>query len=134
MRTNVDPENEDTLLDALLRDENWQAASAGFKEEALRTFRVRRRTRRLTRWTASAATLAAAVVCAAYWLRMPATAPRKVMMASVLVPQPTPDPRPLTDAELVASFPKGSCFIAEVDGKKQLIFVDPKVERTYVAR
>jgi hypothetical protein len=47
----------------------------------------------------------------------------------------TPDaPRRLTDEELVAAFPKGSCFIAEVDGKKELVFLDPKVQRTYVAR
>jgi hypothetical protein len=40
----------------------------------------------------------------------------------------------LTDAELVAAFPKGSCFIAEVDGKKELVFFDPKVEHACVAR
>jgi hypothetical protein len=33
-----------------------------------------------------------------------------------------------------APFPKGSCFIAEVDGKKELVFFDPKVERDFVAR
>jgi hypothetical protein len=40
----------------------------------------------------------------------------------------------LTDAELIAAFPKGSCFIAEVDGKKELIFLDPKAGHDYVAR
>ena len=36
MRTNTDPERDDALLDAMLCDESWQAASAAFKAEALR--------------------------------------------------------------------------------------------------
>ena len=39
------------------------------------------------------------------------------------------EPRYLTDGELLALFPNGSCFLAEVDGKKELIFLDPEVER-----
>ena len=55
--------------------------------------------------------------------------------AQHIEPRKAPDkPRYLTDQELVAKFPKGSCFIAEVDGKKELVFLDPKVKRTYVAR
>ena len=50
------------------------------------------------------------------------------------LPKAPDKPRHLTDAELVAAFPKGSCFIAEVDGRKELVFLDPQVERTYVAR
>jgi len=55
-------------------------------------------------------------------------------MAHAEVPKAPDKPRRLTDKELVAAFPKGSCFIAEVDGKKELVFLDPKLERTYVAR
>jgi hypothetical protein len=134
MRTNSDPERDDALLDAMLCDEHWQAASAGFKEQALRTFRVRQRTRRLTRWAGSAAVLAAVVVGATHWFRVPSAAPRQVMMAHAIVPKAAPGPRQLTDAELLASFPKGSCFIAEVDGKKQLIFFDRKVEHACIGR
>jgi hypothetical protein len=39
----------------------------------------------------------------------------------------------LTDDELLALFPAGSCFLAEVDGKKKLVFFDPEVEREYVS-
>ena len=35
MRMNSDPERDDTLLDAMLRDENWQTASAAFKARRL---------------------------------------------------------------------------------------------------
>ena len=134
MRTNSDPDRNDALLDATLRDETWQAANAAFKEQALRTFRVRQRVRRLTQWASSVAALAAAIAGVVYWFGPSAPAPRPIMVAHVEVPKTPDEPRYLTDQELVAAFPKGSCFIAEVDGKKELIFFDPKVERTYVAR
>ncbi len=40
---------------------------------------------------------------------------------------------PERDDALLAAFPRGSCFIAEVDGKKELIFFNPQLKRTYVA-
>ena len=39
----------------------------------------------------------------------------------------------LTDDELLALFPEGSCFLAEVDGKKEQVFLDPEVQRQYVS-
>ena len=134
MSTNPDPEREDALLDATLRDETWQAASAAFKAEAIRTFRTRHRIRRLTRWAGSVAALAAVIAGAAHWFGRPAAAPRQIAAALSQAPKAPDKPRHLTDQDLVAAFPQGSCFIAEVDGMKQLIFLDPKVERTYVAR
>ena len=134
MRMNCDPEKGDALLDALLCDENWQSASAGFKAEALRTFRVRQRVRRVMRWAGGVAALLAATVGVVYWAGRPAAPARQMAMSHADVPKAADKPRSLTDAELVAAFPKGSCFIAEVDGKKELVFLDPKVERAYVAR
>ena len=134
MRTNPDPEREDALLDATLRDETWQAASAAFKAEALRTFHTRQRVRRLTRWAGSVAALAVVVAGVVHWVSQPAPAPRQVMVALTQAPKAPQEPRHLTDQDLVAAFPKGSCFIAEVDGRKELVFFDPEVERTYVAR
>jgi hypothetical protein len=134
MRTNSDPEKDNALLGAVLGDENWLAANSAFKAHALTTFRVRQRIRRATRWTAGLAVLVAAAALTAHWLHGPETARPKVMIASAAHPKPLPGPRPLSDAELIACFPKGSCFIAEVDGKKQLVFADPKVEQACVAR
>jgi hypothetical protein len=130
---NADPERDDALLDAMLQDENWQTASAAFKAEALRTFRVRQRIRWLTRWAGSVAVLAAVIAGAAHWFGPRATAPRPIMVAHIEVPKAPDQPRHLTDAELVAAFPRGSCFIAEVDGQKELIFFNPDLKRTYVA-
>jgi hypothetical protein len=134
MRTNSDPNRDDALLDAMLHDEGWQTASAGFKAEALRTFRARQRARRLARWAGGLAALAAVTVSVLQWSGRQAAPARQIAMAHTEVPKAPEKSRRLTDAELVASFPKGSCFIAEVDGKKELIFLDPKVERAYVAR
>ena len=36
--------------------------------------------------------------------------------------------RTLTDEELIASFPSNSCFLAEVEERQILVFVDPSVE------
>jgi hypothetical protein len=134
MRTNSDPERDDLLLDAMLQDETWHAANAAYKAEALRTFGVRQRVRRLTRWAGSVAALAAVTAGVVHWSGRPAAPPRQIAMAHAGVPKATDKPRLMTDAELVAAFPKGSCFIAEVDGKKELVFLDPNVKRAYVAR
>jgi len=134
MRTDFDPELEDALLEAALRDETWQAASAGFKAEALKTFRAGQRVRRIRRWAGSVVALAAVLVGIVHWFGRPAPAGRQVMVALTLAPKAADQPRNLTDQDLVAAFPKGSCFIAEVDGRKELVFFDPEVERTYVAR
>lgn len=37
----------------------------------------------------------------------------------------------LTDEQLLAVFPPGSCFIAEVNGKKTLVFHDPALRAHY---
>ena len=39
--------------------------------------------------------------------------------------------REINDEELLAIFPEGSCFIAEVNGKKTLVFSDPAVRARF---
>ena len=134
MRMYSDSESDDALLDAALRDETWQAASAAFKTEALRTFRSRQRVRQVTRWAGSVAAMAVVLAGVAHWVGRPVPSPRHVMVAMTQVPKAPDKPGHLTDQDLVAAFPKGSCFIAEVDGRKELVFLDPQVERTYVTR
>ena len=134
MRTNADPERGDALLDALLQDETWQTANAAFKAEVLGTFRARQRVRRLTRWAGSVAAFVAVGAGVVHWFGPPAAPPQHITVAHTQAPKAPDKPRHLTDQELVAKFPKGSCFIAEVDGKKELVFLDPKVGSRYVAQ
>ena len=132
MNTNPDFEREDALLNAVLRDESWQTANDACKAEALGAFQARQRVRRLTRWTGCVVTLAAVVACGVYWLGRPVAAPPQMAAKPPEASRESGKPRYLTDEELVASFPEGSCFLAEIDGKKQLVFLDHNVERQCV--
>jgi hypothetical protein len=135
MKTNPDPERDDALLEAVLRDENWQSADAAFKAEAVGTFRARQRLSRLTRWTGGLTVSAAILAGAAYWMNRPTSGLSPQTLAQRSAAPKAPDTsRFLTDQQLLASFPEGSCFIAEVEGRKELVFLDPKVERIYLAR
>ncbi len=134
MKTNPDPEREHALLTAILNDEEWQTASAGLKAQALRLFRAHQRQRRLLAFGGYAAAVMVLIGGVALWgerwfsgaqRRLARPAPKP---ASQLAGQPF-----LTDAQLLAAFPKGSCVIAEIDGRKELIFLDPDVKRQYLA-
>ena len=134
MKTNPDPNEEDALLEAVLRDDSWQAANAASKAEALGVFQARQRVRRWTRRGGGLAALAVVVACAAHWLAGPSAPPPQLLVVNPPAPPVQPEKSLyLTDAELLALFPEGSCFLAEVDGKKKLVFFDPKVEREYVS-
>src|SRR6266567_3179067 len=132
MNTNPDFERQDVLLNAVLQDESWQTTNAACKTEVLGAFRARQRVRRLTLWTVCLVTLAAVVACGVYWLSLPEAAPPPMAKNPPEAPGESGKPRYLTDDELVASFPEGSCFLAEIDGKKQLVFLDHNVERQCV--
>ena len=133
MKTNPDPSNEDALLEAVLRDDAWQAAAAAGKAAALGVFQARQRLRRITRWGATLVMLAL-VAAVTYWTTRPSPKlpSRQTAKASEGTPKPASS-KYLTDGELVALFPPGSCFLAEVDGQKKLVFFDPAVERQYVS-
>jgi len=145
MRTNHDPEENDPILEAVLRDDEMQAGMASAKDEALRAFRGHHRNRQLVRRAISLAGLAVFVGVATHWIRinqtptaakrsMPVRAEKQVRKGTLETQAAAESKQGLTDEELVAAFPKGSCFVAEVDGKKRLIFFDPAVEHAYVAR
>ena len=134
MNKNRDFEKDDPLLNAVLADEGWQSTNAACKTAALGTFRARQRARRAMRWTGYAVVLAATVACGLYWLGRPVTAPPQIATKLPDTKKESLTPRYLTDAELVASFPKGSCFLAEIDGKKKLVFLDQEVERQFVSK
>ncbi len=134
MNPNLDPQSENVLLDAVLRDEAWQGTKATLKAGALAAFRRRQRLRRLTRTAAAALILCALLAVALWWPRPPAATPSPVVARRDPAPQTAGPVRYLTDEELLALFPKGSCVLAEIDGRKELVFLDPKLERLYLSR
>ena len=131
MKTNPDFEPDDVLIDAVLDDDSWQNASAAFKAEAVGAFRRRQRVRRIAR--GSGAVTGVAVILAGVVLGLNHPAVRPPIVVEPAPPKVAAAPRYLSDEQLLASFPAGSCFIAEVEGRKELVFVDPKLERLYVS-
>ena len=100
--------------------------------KALRAFRRRRQLKRLR----STAQLCAVLALGAYWFGSHQVFKETlVVKAPPSAPVPPPilrqEPHSLTDEELIAKFPPGSCFMAEVNGKKILVFKDPTVEKQF---
>ena len=133
MNISPDPEKEHAIVDVVLRDEVWESASAACKAQALRVFQARQRFRRLTRWAAPLAALGIAATCGVYWLSRPLPTKHQVARGSTQLPVQSDKPHDLSDQALVGLFPPGSCFIAEIDGQKELIFPDPNVERVFLS-
>jgi hypothetical protein len=132
MKTNPDFKREAPLLDAVLCGDDWRIASVAIKAEVMGAFRRRQRVRRITRCTGWAIALAAGIAGMFHWLGRPAAAPQRILVQQT--EQKSGGARFLSDDELLASFPKGSCFLAEIDGRKELVFVDPNVERRFMAK
>lgn len=118
-----EPNDIDALLDAVLADDDWGALSVRLKREALVTIGEARRRRRVRRWIGRAACVAL-LAGAVWWMRGPA--PDRGLAADT-PGQPAPagarDPF-VSEDEMLAMFPAGSCVIAEVDGRKELVFLD----------
>jgi hypothetical protein len=123
----------DPLLDSLLVDPGALEAmhSAGFA--ALR----RRRQWRMARLTIGSA---AAAACLLFALRIPQDEPGKDSPAapsslanavSASVPASSPAVQELDDDELLRQFPPGTCTIAEVDGRKMLVFLGDEARAKY---
>jgi len=134
MNTNPDFEKEGALLNAVLGDESWQTTNAACKVAAVEAFRTRQRGRRVMRWTGCVLAVAAAVISGVFWRGPLVPPPPQIAAKPPNAPKETLKSRYLTDAELVASFPEGSCFLAEIDGKKKLVFLDQEVERHYLSK
>lgn len=121
------------LLNEVLNDE-----SETLQKTVLAEFRRARLIRHLSvgaRIAAALALLAGGV----FWFHQSPPAPAGPMRSSktsgtraIVSSRPSPvvqdtPVRLISDEELVAAFPPDSCFIAEVDGRKILVFRDPAV-------
>jgi hypothetical protein len=125
---NAPESEEDLLLKAALDDDEWQTLSRTLKSRSLRAFRHRRNLRRCVRGGIVCMVLLAVVLEAPRFQRTSQIRPLSPASQPVMAaakPLPPEIPR-LSDQELLALFPKGSCAIADLDGRKQLIFFDRK--------
>lgn len=110
--------------------------NAGVKADSLRAFQQRYRARRVWRTGGVLVGLAACFI-AFQATNREAELSRAVVQSPPSPPSPIEQSRPaapasLTDEQLIALFPPGSCWIAEVDGRKTLIFPDEALHRRFV--
>ena len=128
------------LFNEVFRTDSSDAFSGQLKERAWAEFR-RARFMRRTALISSAAVAVIALVAGGLFFRtsernktrnlatMPVRTESKPPTA-VQADPPTND-TPLTDEQLLAFFPANSCFIAEADGRKILVFRDPELRQKY---
>jgi hypothetical protein len=134
MKTNPDPNRDDPLLDAILGDESWQAASAAMKARATESLVARRLHRRLMRWVVGVVAVSAVALVAVLRPNRTGSVAEPVVPVSRDVPEMAVGLHYMTDEQLLACFPAGSCMLVEVDGQKELVFLDPASEHKYLSR
>ena len=125
----VRDEDDSGLLNAVLADDNWHALNSGLKRQALAAMAQARRRRRLRVQIGQAALVVMLLGSLAWWFRQPDS--------RTIATVPAPDsPRPIThqerfisEEEMLALFPPGSCVVAEIDGRKELVFFDAEAAR-----
>jgi hypothetical protein len=127
MKTVPDPDKDGALLEAVLRDEQWQAASASARREAVACLQTRRRRRQIGQWACGVVAATCLIACP-IWLARPGGKHAPPALANETVPVPEHRSTNLSDGQLLAMFPKGSCVIAEVNGRKELVFLDKEIE------
>ena len=126
----------DPLLDALLSE---PAALDAMHSAGLTTLRRRRRWR-MARFALGSA---AAAACLLFVLRTPTSRDERANDSPVAPPlaanevrAPLPSASPavseLDDDELLRQFPPGTCTIAEVNGRKMLVFLQEEARAKYL--
>jgi len=125
----VRDEDDNGLLNAVLADDNWHALNGGLKQQALAAMAQARRRRHLRVQIGQAALVVMLLGSLAWWFHHPASR----TIATVATPD---SPRPTThqdrfisEEEMLALFPAGSCVVAEIDGRKELVFFDAEAAR-----
>ena len=123
----------DPLLDALLAD---LGALDAMHSAGLATLRRRRRWR-MARLAVGSAAIAA---CLLFVMRAPrderegnspVAPPSLAKAVHATLPAAPPTVPELDDDELIRQFPPGTCTIAEVDGRKMLVFLGDEARAKY---
>jgi hypothetical protein len=130
------------LLDALLTDETWDSDSTDLRNHALDALRASRKAR--ARRTAALQITAILAVLGVIGLVLAqsergwpsrssperAGTPEKGSMVRSDLPSSQTSPVPvqsnttyITEEQMLAMFPQGSCVLAEIDGQKQLVLL-----------
>jgi hypothetical protein len=99
---------------------------------AVRALRFRRRAKKMLLVT-PLFVISALFLANKLSIREPNPPPAQIVASRPMTePKNEMDSRILTDEELLAMFPAGSCFLAEVNGRKVLVFNDPAVKERFL--
>ena len=139
MKTNSD---ELKLIRAALADQNWESCQARLRNHGLTTLRAAKRSR--ARLNVIGQLSALAIVLALLWslgqhtrnLSSSGARPlAELQPQSTLFASSRVSVSYITEEQMLAIFPKGSCILAEVNGQKELVFFDPgKARQGFEAR
>ena len=140
MKNRNKPTEEEALLNAVLGDESWQALNSRLKSQAMRVMCAANYKRRVGLRAGQTACAAALFVSVMWWLGLlPQRAiiqqgPHHVDVAETTQKAEAPLPlataaRFISEEEMLAMFPPGSCVVAEINGQKQLVILDPKIAK-----
>ena len=137
---NEPSEEKRRLLNEVFRTDSLDAFSGQLKERAWAEFRRARFIRRIALISSAVAAVTAFVAGGLLFrasernkTRTLATMPVRTESnrpTAVQAEAPTNDAT-LTDEQLLAFFPADSCFIAEADGRKILVFRNPDLKQKY---
>jgi hypothetical protein len=128
----------DRLIDAVLADDDWHALKANLHTQALGALAAARR-KRQRRSRLLQGVVGAMLLAAFGWtLTSPVSFRSPAIRSTTLSAGPGPAPVPaassyISEAEMLAMFPAGSCVVAEIDGQKEVIFLDPQIAANGVA-
>src|SRR5580765_8459721 len=131
MNHHSDNEGQGKLIHRALADENWTAFDAQLRNRALQTFAGAKRRRHFAFLTAQAAAIlvvagALARVLPHHSRPMPAS---QSALAADVERVDSSLPNTITEEQMLAMFPRGSCLVAEINGQRQLVFLDPQAAR-----
>src|SRR5438552_14647823 len=131
MNNRFEKEGRGNLIHRALADESWSAFDARLRSDARQAFSAAKRRRRLGYLTAQAAAILL-TACVLTWTL--ASHPRRstatALAAAAIAEEPSASlANVITEQQMLAMFPPGSCLVAEINGEKQLVFLDPTLAR-----
>jgi hypothetical protein len=127
-KTNIEGKG---ILDAVLTDEHWQTMSGELRHQALGALRQARRRRQVRAQIGQTIFAVALLGSTAWWFHSPiskTTLNENAAIEPQLAVAKTSS-RYISEEEMLAMFPRGSCVVAEVDGHKELVFFDAEAAR-----
>jgi hypothetical protein len=123
-----------SVLAEVIHDVSFAEHDAACRIRAISAFRKQQRMKALRQVTLIAASILMIAYIGSLFSRKD-----KAIEVKVVVPAEVPSAETassestnlLTDEELLAAFPPGSCYLAEVNGQKVLLFHDEKVRAKF---